>query len=571
MSKKRRSPGVREKELLHVRDSVFSDLVDEAVERIQKGQIRGDKPIRSQPVSYFTNPYDYFSNAAGRWQERPSSLNFETERVIAKANPVIAAIINTRVNQVATFSAPSRLMELSGNPQLGFKIVHKNSEKKLTSGEKNFIIDLEHSISNCGFTDFKTVYDRDDFDTWLRKITRDSLTYDAATSELVPTFKGGVAEFHAVDASTIRFTRIRQDMDEDDETAFVQVINGRAMVEFTPEEMLYGIRNPITNLNDACYGLSEIEQLLSVVTNIFNAMTHNAQFFKKGAAVKGILNFKIGQNGEAIPDNQFESFRRAFELMTTGSSNAWKTPIVQSPDLQFVNMSSTNREMEFAKYLDFLVKLASAIYQIDSSEIGFYMQAGSGSDGSFFESNQEQKLKASKDKGLRPLLTIISRWINKFIIARVAPEFLFSWDGLELKSEKEIIDIRKAKVESYATLDEIRTEAGLPPKGKDAGGDLILNPQYIQAMNQQNMMNMQKEQLAEQMTGGEDEEESSDQEFNEQSQNQKKEDEEKPSDQGLSKQHRNPKKEKPEESELVEKSFTLPARERKYINIYLEG
>lgn len=453
---------------------------------------KGDKPVRNEPISFFVNPYDYTASTAGMWRERRSSITWDTLRTIAEKNPVISAIINTRIQQVSAFSSPVRLQDAVGNDNLGYKIVHRDKNKKLTKTEEKYIIELEDFIWHSGLPDTYNIYDRDHFDTWLRKTIRDTLTFDAAVTELIPTRRGNIAEYHAVDAATIRMAVAKQDIDAPDEKAFVQVLNGQIVAEFEAKEIMYGIRNPTTNIRNNGYGVSEIEQLIGTVTNIFNAMAHNAMFFRNGAAVKGLINIKPNSKGSGAPHNQLEAFKRAWHTMVNGTANAWKTPILQADGVEFVNMGNTNKEMEFQKYLDFLVKLTCAIYAIDPAEINFYMQASGANGGSaMFEGSQAAKLKMSKDKGLRPLLSAISRWINQFIITKIAPEYYFSFVGIDSKDEKEIIDLRKTEVSAYKKIDEVRAEAGLDPLGKEGGGDLILNPQYLQWLQQQAMEKMQ--------------------------------------------------------------------------------
>ena len=408
---------------------------------------------------------------------------------MAEKNPIISSIVNTRVRQIGVFSAPVSELETSDNDQLGFKIVHADANRKLSSGEVNYINDLENFIRCCGYTNpNRPRVGRDNFDTWLKKITRDSLTFDAAVSELIPTRKGGLHSFYALDAATIRLGLSQDDDSGLDDKKYVQVLNGQIVAEFEPDEMMYAIRNPTTNIYNNGYGIAELEQLVSVVTNILNAMAHNSQFFQNGAAVKGLINIK-GNGGDA-PSPQLEAFKRAWHAMVTGTRNAWRTPILQTDGVEFVNMGSTNREMEFTQYLDFLVKIACAVYSIDPAEINFYMSAGSGGSTPLFESNQEAKLKMSKDKGLRPLLTSISRWINYYLISPVTKDFRFIWVGMDSKDEKEIIELRTKEVSSYAMVDEARKKAGLEPIGEENGGNLILNPQYIQWKQQQAMADM---------------------------------------------------------------------------------
>jgi len=64
------------------------------------------------------------------------------------------------------------------------------------------------------------------------------------------------------------------------------------------------------------------------------------------------------------------------------------------------------------------------------------------------------------------------------------PNWLFEFTGLDLKSEGDTIKLRNEEVSSYKTLDEIREEANLKPVGKERGGDVVYNPQYIQLVLQ---------------------------------------------------------------------------------------
>jgi len=265
-------------------------------------------------------------------------------------------------------------------------------------------------------------------------------------------------------------------------------MNGQIVTEYEPGELMYAVRNPTTNIRNNGYGVAELEQLVSVVTNIFNAMTHNSQFFQNGAAVKGIINIKTGKDQAGTMGDQLEAFKRAWRAMVLGTANAWSTPILQTDGVEFVNMGNTNREMEFHLYLDFLVKISCAVYSIDPGEINFFMSAGGASGAHpLFESNQEAKLKMSKDKGLRPLLASVARWINQYILPSVSDEHKFTWVGIDSKDEKEVIELRAKEGGAYATIDEIRAEAGRTPLGAEKGGDLILNPHYITWLQQQSM------------------------------------------------------------------------------------
>jgi sRNA-binding regulator protein Hfq len=487
----------------------FSDMIQEKIEEISKGVLPKEKPVSDAPKTFFVNPYDFYASSQGQWRERPSQVTWETLKAISKKSPIISSIIKTRTGQVGTFSAPISLMELCGNSTIGYTFIPLDKDKKISKSEERMIKELEQFIWNCGVDAENHKFNRDNFDIWLKKITRDSLVYDAACSEILPTRRGSIYEFHAIDAATVRQAsvidnKVHNDAEEEN-PVYVQVLNGQVVAEYMHDEIMYGVRNPTTDIRNCGYGESEIELLISVVTSLMNAMTHNAMFFKNGAAIKGLLNIKqTGPLGE-VANQQLEAFKRAFHAMCNGTSNAWRTPIVSSEGVEWVNMGGTNREFEFQKYLDWLVKLTCSIYQIDPSEIGFWMTAGNSDRAPMFESNQEAKLKMSKDKGLRPLLTAIARWVNYYIVSKVAPGFYFTFVGMDAKSEGEILEARLKELKGYKMLDEIREEAGLKPLGDEKGGDLILDPTYVQALQQRAMLKMQQDQMAQgQDQGGEE-------------------------------------------------------------------
>jgi len=134
------------------------------------------------------------------FRDRRYSLTYDILRRTSYQLSLVGAIISTRVNQVATFAKPYR-----ENRQVGFQIRPKNDEQVLTSEDKRTIKELEDFVLNCGWGDNPySPYPRDDFGDFLKKVTRDSLTYDQACYEIVPDNEGRPFEFRAIDASTIR-------------------------------------------------------------------------------------------------------------------------------------------------------------------------------------------------------------------------------------------------------------------------------------------------------------------------------------------------------------------------------
>ena len=182
----------------------LNDYAAEELAKAKRGDIEVAAPRSQQPQTFFINPYD-FTSQYGLWRDRRSSLTWDTLRVMAEKNPIISSIINTRVRQVSVFTAPLSDLAATGNDQLGYKLVHLDPNKELTKSELEYVADLERFIQACGYVEPGRIRTgRDNFDTWIKKIVRDSLTFDAAVSELIPTRKGGLHSFYAIDAATIR-------------------------------------------------------------------------------------------------------------------------------------------------------------------------------------------------------------------------------------------------------------------------------------------------------------------------------------------------------------------------------
>jgi len=108
-----------------------------------------------------------------------------------------------------------------------------------------------------------------------------------------------------------------------------------------------------------------------------------------------------------------------------------------------------------------------------------------------FESSQEWKLKASRDKGLRPLLRFIAKIINDNVVSKIDENYVLTFEGLDELTEKEKHELKKEQVASYLTLNEIRAADDLPALKY---GDVVLNPTYMQAMTVQQQMEQQAQQ-----------------------------------------------------------------------------
>lgn len=443
------------------------------------------------------------------YKDRRFSLTYETLRRTAGSMGIINAVINTRSAQVAAFAQPYRWTK-----SLGFAIRHKDPDHATTPSEIDFIKELEAFVMNCGRAEANPYsrIPRDDFETFLRKVVRDSLTFDQVAAEIIPDRLGMPFEFVAVDAATIRIAsddryvginssyQNRQGFVPDmptrflglyegqeygkenhsDPVSYVQVLNGQIENVYSASELAFGIRNPRTDIYIQGYGFGELEQLITIVTSHLYAEDYNRKFFSQGSSPKGIMNLK----GDNYTQDMLEGFRRQWLAQVSGVENAWKTPILQSEGVEWIDLNKTNSEMEFQAWLEYLTKIICGVYLIDPSEINFDMGSSNNGTTPMFESSNEWKIKASRDKGLKPLLRFLAKMINKNIIDKIDDHFTFEFVGLDELSENEKHEMLVEQISSYMTLNEARRTLDLPDL---PGGDVPMNPVYVQALEAQGL------------------------------------------------------------------------------------
>lgn len=451
------------------------------------GSFNADQFVPRLTSSYYNNeaPIDDMF-VSTNYREKENKLSFELLKKVSKEVAPISNVISTRIDQVSAFTSRSRY----ATDGVGFKVVLKDSNEDPTEEQEKTIDLIEKFIENCGLGKNSK---RDDFGTFIKKIIRDSLTYDQVNFELEYDITGQyIQAFEAVDAATIKPAledvdlkdSAYEDIDfrEGEELSYVQVINGKIVAGFTADEMAFAVRNPSTDVETQPYGLSEIETIVRQVTSYLEAEDYNMRFFQQGGMTKGILNIKGEKGGPAPGDRQtLESFKRQWRTQVTGQKGAWKIPVFTLPgELEFINIAQSGGEMVFEKWVNYLINIICGAYKIDPAEINFPNNGGVGGKGSSLFSGDGEKIDNSKQKGLFPLLKFIENTINKNIIEKfnTEDEYKFVFDGIDNESESEQVDLAKKKTESYMTINEVRAEKGLP---EIEGGDIIASPYYIQA------------------------------------------------------------------------------------------
>lgn len=448
---------------------------DTAIKQIQDKQMakgfNGNETAYSKPLlgSMSMNP---------EYQGRPSATgHYDLHSLLRRYtnNTILNAIINTRTNQVSLFCTPSRYSEKG----VGFQIRLKDINTEPTDKEIDEMRKIEQFILEGGKEKDTT---RDGLSEFVKKIVRDTLIYDQVNFEKIFDSNGNFQWFKIVDPATMYFATDEEGNKPKEGPRYVQVLNGRVVQSFSPREMAFEIRNPRSDVYSKGYGKSELETTMFELNAYENTVRFNDRFFSHGGTTRGVLQLKSSTNQSQAA---LDMFKREWKNTLSGINGAWQIPVVNAEDVKFVNMTPTARDMEFESWLNFLINVISSTYGIDPAEINFPNRGGAtGSSGpTLNEGNAGEKMQASQNKGLLPLVNFIEGVINKHIVSEFGDKYYFQFVGGDVSTELQKIKVLAEKGKIAMTVNEVREELGLP--GDVPGGDIPLNGTIVQRIGQE--------------------------------------------------------------------------------------
>lgn len=397
--------------------------------------------------------------------------------------------------------------------QLSDKEKRRLAKAELSKRTKAKIAAIQEQILTCGSLENRPFDSRRwNFDAYLRAIVRDRLTCDQIGTEIIPDQTGTIHHWKPIDGSTLRYASgalakykdfdaqsagydllypekellaLKEqgdalELDEEklsnEDYKYVQVVRGRIARAFTPDELAFGMANPTTDIYSNGYSIAELELLMGMVTAHIFTENYNRSYFTQGFSAKGILHIKSPLNRRKL-----ETVRVQWNHMLKGNKNSFQTPIMSGmDDVKWIPLTQNHSDMEFNNWMNYLIKIICAVYQIDPFEIGFGMkeEGGSSGGGGLGGDNSKEKLESSRNKGFVPLLRFLQSYLNFNIVSRIDPDYELEFVGIDEESKKATLDRQKEEVKFKKTVNEIRAEDDLEPiAGAD---DLLLDPVYFQ-------------------------------------------------------------------------------------------
>lgn len=445
------------------------------------------QPTRIQSV--FFDPNDISGNGRG-FKDSKGVLSFSVLRRMGDIH-IVKSIVSTRVEQIMNFMDFSEDEQKEGYTIRKKKSLFSTGDEKLTNEDKKKIAKIVEFLERGGWTD---KWDNvDSLQEFVSKIMSDSLTLDQLAFEMVRNRMWELQKFRAVDASLIRFLdsvdpRQREGFEQYrfkghlprycmvwDEMILHNPITKEPILYY-PWELGFGIRNKTSDVRRNGYGVSELETLVNIITWILWGFSYNANFFSQGSQPKGFINIK----NPNISNSTLQEFRQAWTQTMAGVYNSHRTPVINGIDLEWVDLQKlSNRDMEFNEWIKFLIIMTCSVYRIDPSELGFNFKE---SQQIFGQDGQRERLKHSREKGLKPLLIFLQGVITKYIVSELDENYEFAFTGIEVEDEEAQVKLDSEKLSSgmVAMQDIFKKYNG---RDFDPEKDIILNQVY-QGMKQ---------------------------------------------------------------------------------------
>ncbi|MGH7240813.1 MAG: hypothetical protein ACREGB_00785, partial [Candidatus Saccharimonadales bacterium] len=482
---------------------ILKSLKTQDSERVQRLAFEVD------PLSQ-TSPYGSLYKA---------KINLVPDHIIKRitgpqGDELVCQILQARSNLLASFGRPR-----SSRFSVGFQFDELNGSKVPEDDEKYEALKtrmekMTEILWNCGFKGLEED-SHPNLSQFLKMITRDGLAYGRFAVEFIKAIDKGTGKeyihsFRAVDVGTIfrivpqkekdqstrtealRLLQKLKDKDfsidieryKEDEYKWVQVMDGRPSQVFTDEELVVYNLYPVTNVEYNGYPLTPLDQSLSAVTTHINITIHNRLYFQNGRAARGMLVF----NSDTMDEGSVQKIRLQFHQSINSVQNSWRMPVFVVPTEDKVSWQTIDmqgRDAEFQYLMDNNSRVILSAFQMSPEELPGYAHLARGTNTqALAESDNEWKLTAARDVGLRPLMYDIQDFLNTHVLPKFDHDLSKSHQlvlaGLEKDSpEKEATRLQQ-DMGIHLTFDDIMEQVEKKKIGKELGGQFPLNPQFKQ-------------------------------------------------------------------------------------------
>ncbi|MBS0272705.1 MAG: phage portal protein [Proteobacteria bacterium] len=240
--------------------------------------------------------------------------------------------------------------------------------------------------------------------------------------------------------------------------AFEYTLGGRKMR--IPVDMLNGKSRILhiksfNPLND-WYGMSPIEAAAHAIDQHNAVASHNLSLLQNGGRPSGALQFRPGQNGETLSEEQRQNLRHELREAVEGTHNSGRTLIMEG-DFEWKEMGLSPKDLDFieGKYLS--AREIAQVYGVPPMLVGVPGD-------STFSNYKEARYHLWEDTIL-PYLEMMKGELNQWLMPFYGKGLYLTYDTDSIPALAPKREVLWGKIEkaSFLTINEKRSLVGYPP------------------------------------------------------------------------------------------------------------
>lgn len=434
---------------------------------------------------------------------------------IAIQDDLVAAIVQARQAQMSAFGRPRPdrfstgfIIEPRTETMEQIDRLPEDQKKAAKEEIQKRIAEVTKRLMTCGDPDALGEDDQMTFPQYISESIRNAIVLGRLATEVIwadtPDGHKKFICFRVIDAGTIykaapqreaaeqvrrqarmlleqiKNKKLVPEKYQNDEYSWVQVIDDRPVQAFTSKECIVHNFYNVPDVELDGYPVTPIDTVISAVTTHINIGTHNKLYFQNGRAARGMLVIK----SDDADDKIVARIRQQFNASINSVQNAWRMPVFSvggEDDVEWMPIDQGGRDMEFQYLMDMNARIILSAFQMSPEELPGWSYLSRGTNNqSLSEGNNEYKLEAARDLGIRPLLAKFEDFCNASLLPlfdeTLAKRCVIKLVGLDAETaEKESVRIQQ-DMQVHMTYDEILQKVEKEPIGKQWGGDIPLNP-----------------------------------------------------------------------------------------------
>lgn len=282
--------------------------------------------------------------------------------------------------------------------------------------------------------------------------------------------------------------KIDVDLLEKDEYSWVQVIDGQPRQAFTAREMIVYNLFPSSDVEHNGYPVTPLDTVITSVTTHMAIETYNKLYFQNGRANKGMLVI----NSDEIDQSTIEDVKQQFNSSINNVQNSFRTPIfgvAKEDAVQWVSTVAQQKDGEFQFLFDQTTRNILSAFNMSPDELpGFtHLSRGTNQQG-LSESNNEYKLIAARDTGIRPLILKMQDFLNEKLFPIIDQELsqlcVISLAGFDAETKQQESTRLQQDMPIHYDYDQVMEEVDKEQVGPHMGGNIPFNEFYRQITDQ---------------------------------------------------------------------------------------